>query len=219
MIFTTDSIEVVSYDNQVRKFRSEMNRNINRIDYRKYLTDKKLAIYNVRKFTGNEMSLNLYSHDFELETSLKKANPELDSIVTKLRNKAAGNELNKTTTQEPETIASILEVMPKLEGCKTDKCTSDRLRKTIFSILEIPLFRNQNYPNDKSMLTFIVNEDGSMSNIDTYGKVYEYNQELKEKAIFLKYTKGLVWTPGTENGIAKKVKYMIAIDFENEVNK
>jgi protein TonB len=110
-----------------------------------------------------------------------------------------------TNSKESELIIySIVETPPEFVG------GNDALWKYLLENTKYPKDAKENGSQGMVIVQFIINEDGSVSNVETKNVLYK---SLEEEAIRV-ISSMPKWNPGTINGNPVKVKYTIPINFE-----
>ena len=115
------------------------------------------------------------------------------------------NQESQTNTKESRDIVySIAETPPEFVG------GNDALLKYISENTKYPKDAKKNEIQGRVVVQFVVNEDGSVSNIEIKNVLYK---SLEEEAIRV-ISSMPKWNPGTINGNPVKVKYTLPIVFK-----
>lgn len=133
-------------------------------------------------------------------------------------------EVVEVEEEEEEEIFMIVEQAPRFPGCedmsgsKEEKkaCADKKMLEYIYGNLKYPAIARENGIEGQVVIQFVVDKDGSISDINL---VRDLEGGCGEAA--LKVVKGMnnlpqKWTPGKQRGRAVKVKYTLPVKFKLE---
>jgi len=130
----------------------------------------------------------------------KKANPDKTPVVVVVKKKPQEEEAAEPGS---EGVFDIVEHMPTFPGGQME------LLKFLAENVRYPKEAEEKGKQGRVVLTFIVEKDGSVSNIDVAKKVCE---ELDAEAVRV-VSSMPKWTPGMQNGKNVRVKYTVPVTF------
>ena len=140
----------------------------------------------------------------------KKANPDKAAVVVVVKKKPKEEEVKESNdagsedVPEHDVVFDVVEQMPTFPGGQME------LMKFIAENVRYPKEAEEKGKQGRVVLTFIVEKDGSVSNIDVAKKVCD---ELDAEAVRV-VSSMPKWTSGKQNGRNVRVKYTIPVTFK-----
>lgn len=121
-----------------------------------------------------------------------------------------------------ESVFQAAEKMPVFPACKdlecshgtNVKCVGDNLRTFIYKHIKYPESAKAAGLEGYCFLTFIVEKDGSISNIELLRDIGGGCGREAVRVINLMNEKGMIWTPGNHHGKTVKCKLNVPIQFK-----
>jgi protein TonB len=115
--------------------------------------------------------------------------------------------------------------MPCFPGCETEKdekarkeCTQRKIMEFVKKNLQYPAMAREGGIEGRVTVTFVVEKDGTVSGIETMGKLVGGGLEDEAKRIVALMNKmdggKLKWTPGKQRGNPARVRYNLPIVFK-----
>ena len=120
------------------------------------------------------------------------------------KNMVAG-ETKETIKQDPDQVFTIVEQMPSFPG------GTEAMMKYIRDVLVYPKADRDNGVSGSCYITFVVEKDGSISNVRVLRGI-SGAQACNEEAIRIVNTMPK-WIPGKQNGVLVRVQYNIPVKF------
>ncbi len=147
----------------------------------------------------------------------KASDPEHAAIAA--RNRKRQQEAKKITPspQPVSEVKKVAEVMPMFPGCEEIenysqryKCSTDKFQAYIFSHPEYLKIANE-VKNRRAIVTFVVEKDGSLSDVQTMqsrdGKFFE----AIKKVLYDLKSKNILWHSGIDKGEKVRVKFTLPV--------
>lgn len=173
--------------------------------------------YTISSYNPKQMVLDLNGQEFVLVRDLSKMTPaqkaeiekEMQELISQEKSKK-DNEAKEETREEPtptiddvDKVFDVCEEMPQFPG--GPQALFDYLSKN----LNYPAAAKENGAQGRVIANFIVERDGSISNVNVTKSV---DPLLDNEAIRLLQSMPR-WTPGKQNGSVVRVKYTVPISF------
>lgn len=125
-------------------------------------------------------------------------------------------------TKEPREIFKIMENMPRFPGCERTRgdesqkraCTERKVLEFIYANLEYPEMAKAKKIEGTVKLSFIVEKDGTLSDVNVERGIGGGCNEEAVRMIHLMNAKGLRWTPGMQGGRAVISQYILSVPFK-----
>ena len=124
--------------------------------------------------------------------------------------------------EKEEPIFMLVQEGPRFPGCEDmegskkekESCAKERLNKFIYENLKYPVEARKNNIEGENVIQFVVEKDGSISNIDLIRDIGDGCGE--ESLRIVEEMKNLPekWTPGKQRGRAVRVKYTLPVKFK-----
>ncbi|MDR0954385.1 MAG: energy transducer TonB [Rikenellaceae bacterium] len=143
--------------------------------------------------------LNIVRDDKKIETSLSFA--DFDQDVSFVFEPVVSTTEEVVDTDEP---FQRVENMPTFQGGDLNT-----FRNWVQGRMRYPAIASENGISGRVMLEFIVERDGSVSNINV---LQSPDRSLSEEAARVVATSPK-WTPGSQRGVPARVKFIVPIDF------
>ncbi len=130
----------------------------------------------------------------------------------------------KNVGSDDETIYSEVKIMPRFPGCETayatneekKKCADRQMLKFIYSRIKYPALARENGIEGTSIVTFVIEKDGSMSNILLVKDLKRGGGQEFLRVVNIMAEQGGIWTSGELNGETVRVQYHLPINFRLE---
>lgn len=124
--------------------------------------------------------------------------------------------------EEIEEIIGIAEIMPRFPGCENlsgsnkekKVCADKKMLEYIYSKLHYPQMARSNGIEGTVVVQFVVNKEGSVSDINVVRKLGAGCDEAAAKVISDMNKLPERWTPGKQRGRKVKVMYTLPIKFK-----
>ncbi len=120
-----------------------------------------------------------------------------------------------------EEIFRVVEEMPRFPGCEevTDRqeresCSQEKLLNFIFDNLQYPALARENDVEGTVVVSFIVEKNGSLSNIRIVRDIGAGCGHEAERIIGQMNSEDIRWIPGKQRGRARRVQFNMPIRFE-----
>lgn len=127
-----------------------------------------------------------------------------------------------TKQQADDEIFKIVEERPRFPGCEDESMSiEERQQCSMKKMLEF-LYSNVNYPEEAknqkiegtSVVSFIVNKDGSIADVRIARDVAGGCGEESKRVVESMNTKGIKWIPGRQGGKTVRVQYHLPIKYK-----
>ncbi|MDX1410485.1 MAG: energy transducer TonB, partial [Saprospiraceae bacterium] len=124
--------------------------------------------------------------------------------------------------EEYEEIFKIVEEMPRFPGCEEmaastnekKQCADQKLLEFIYANIQYPLVARENNIQGNVVLSFVVNRDGSIEQIQVLRDVGAGCGEEAVRVIKLMEQKGIKWIPGKQRGQPVRVQFLLPVKFK-----
>ncbi len=142
-------------------------------------------------------------------------------IVTK---KGAKKSEKTKQKESPQDVFKVVEDMPRFPGCEDQGLDAEQLKLCSQKKMLTYIYSNIKYPAEarkagiqgKSVVQFVVEKDGSISNIEVLRSLGGgIDEEVKRVAESMNQN-GLKWTPGKQKGQKVRVQFALPVVFKLE---
>ncbi|MCB0652155.1 MAG: energy transducer TonB [Saprospiraceae bacterium] len=118
----------------------------------------------------------------------------------------------------------VVEEMPRFPGCedmagsKAEKkqCADMKLLQFIQNNIKYPAIARENGIQGRCFVTFVVEKDGSVSNIELVRDIGGQCGAESMRVVHIMANSGLKWTPGKQRGIPVRVQFNLPVHFRLE---
>lgn len=125
------------------------------------------------------------------------------------------------------TVYTVVEEMPRFPGCENpdstaearQRCSQQRLLEFVYGNIEYPLEARQKGYEGTVVVSFVVETDGSISQISIVKNVEGGCGDETVRAVSLMNTAGLKWMPGKKGGKPVRVRFNLPVKFKLEEAK
>jgi len=131
--------------------------------------------------------------------------------------------LNKADTSEPkvEEVFKVVEEMPRFPGCEEmdiseyekKMCAQQKLLEFIYEEIKYPEEAKQNKIEGMTVVSFIVEKDGSVSHVELVRNVKGGCGEEAARVVELMNERGIKWVPGKQRGRKVRVQFNLPVKF------
>ena len=122
-----------------------------------------------------------------------------------------------------EPVFRVVEQMPRFPGCEDEvsdvakkQCANTELLKYVYKNLRYPEEAKANGVDGTTVITFVVEEDGSISGARVVRDVGAGCSEEALRVVNQMITDGVRWTPGMQRGKPVRVQFNLPIKFKYE---
>ena len=122
---------------------------------------------------------------------------------------------------DSDEIFQVVENMPRFPGCEDilgihekRQCASEKLQEYLAENVEHPEPLLRQRIQGTGVVRFIVEKDGTLSNICILRTIGEEANDEMRRIVELMNTDGLLWSPGTQRGVPVKVYFNLPIKFK-----
>ncbi len=130
---------------------------------------------------------------------------------------------NKADTSEPkiEEVFRVVDEMPRFPGCeKMDvsdfekkSCAQQKLLEFIYQEVKYPEEAKENKVSGMTIVSFIVEKDGSVSNVDIVRDIGAGCGAEAARVVELMNERGIKWVPGKQSGRKVRVQFNLPVKF------
>jgi TonB family protein len=136
----------------------------------------------------------------------------------------SGISLQAQQTAADTTILKIAEEMPRFPGCEIadstvearQRCAQQKLLEFVYGNIQYPLEARQKGYEGNVVISFVVEKDGSLSNINIVKNVDGGCGDEAVRVVNLINEAGLRWVPGKQQGKPVRVQFNLPIKFKLE---
>lgn len=122
----------------------------------------------------------------------------------------------------PDIPFRVVEQMPRFPGCediagtKEDKklCADGKLLQFIQSKIKYPAIARENGIEGRCFVSFIVEKDGTVTNIELVRDIGGQCGEESIRVVNLMANSDLKWTPGKQRGVPVRVQFNLPVHFK-----
>ena len=118
---------------------------------------------------------------------------------------------------EGEKIFAVVEEMPMFGGCKTKKCSDEKLIKYLQDNLKYPKVALDAKVEGKVFVQFVIRNDGAVSDIEVVRDIGAGCGQAAADLVLEMNDLDEGWTPGFQNGESVNVMYTIPVTYKLEV--
>ncbi|MCB9082428.1 MAG: energy transducer TonB [Lewinellaceae bacterium] len=126
---------------------------------------------------------------------------------------------------EAKEIFMVVEEMPRFPGCEDKKteaerkaCSEQTLMAFVYDNIRYPAIARENGISGTVVVSFVVNQDGRVSDIETVRDIGGGCGEEAARIVELMNSMAKPWIPGKQRGRAVRVKFTMPIRFKLQYN-
>lgn len=128
---------------------------------------------------------------------------------------------------QEDPVYIVVQESPRFPGCEIDKysleekneCSTSKMLEFIYNNLKYPELARSSGVEGQIVLQFIIEKDGSVSNINVVRPLEGGCTEAAVEVVEAMNKMDSKWTPGKQSGKVVRVKYTLPIKFKLEDNK
>lgn len=118
-------------------------------------------------------------------------------------------------------ILLVVEQMPRFPGCENEAdlfakndCSNNKVKDFISKNMKYPAIARENGVQGTVIITFVVEKDGSLSDIKVVRDIGTGCGQEALRLVNLMQEQGLRWTPGQHQGNTVRVQYNLPVKFK-----